>query len=81
MCAYASVLTLAFVVPMILSLLLLIFLFVCPETNFYFFTDMRGLYKDLVWLLNNNSLIGADVLKRKVSSEFCAFINIKSHVI
>jgi len=28
---------------------------------------MRSLYKDLVWLMNRNSLIETDALKRKVS--------------
>jgi hypothetical protein len=28
---------------------------------------VRSFYKDLVWLLNKNSLIERDVLKRKVS--------------
>jgi hypothetical protein len=37
---------------------------------------MRSLYKDLVWLMNTNSLISFDVLKRKVSIEFCAFISV-----
>ena len=48
----------------------------CPETNFYFSADMRSIYKDLVWLMNKNSLISLDVLKRKVSIEFCACISV-----
>jgi len=55
---------------------LLIFLFVCPETSFYFSVDMRSIYKDLVWLMNKNSLISSDVLKRKVSIEFCSCISV-----
>lgn len=38
--------------------------------NFILFTDMRGIYKDLVWLIQRNEVIHDSALKRKVCQFF-----------
>lgn len=50
-----------------MPLLIVYFSFLCSERSFYFSSDIRSFYKDLVWLMNKNSLIESDVLKNKVS--------------